>query len=315
MSETNVTPPSPPTSAASAPQISVVVVTYNHARYIVRAIESVLAQETGRLLEIIVSEDASTDGTRRIVEDLAARDPRIRLLLSERNLRSNEVVARAIRAARGEYLCILDGDDFWIARDKLERQAAELDGDPAASACFHNAAIVHDDDEQAGDECWTPPTQPKRLGKADIWRGNPFATCAGMLRRSALQDLGPWYADFFPITDWPLYVLCAMHGDLKFVDEVVGAYRLHDGGLFSSRPGADKLRMTSRFYSRMKSVVDARNRKLAARGGAHYFLEWAQEYAHAGQRRLQRLCLWYAARAGVLHKGFPWRLWLKAAMA
>src|SRR4051794_18694233 len=76
--------------------VSVLLVTHNHARFIEQAVESVLAQETSRSFELIVSEDTSTDGTREIVEELAGRDPRIRTLYSERNLKSNEPVLRAL---------------------------------------------------------------------------------------------------------------------------------------------------------------------------------------------------------------------------
>ncbi|UXN72363.1 glycosyltransferase [Devosia sp. A8/3-2] len=82
--------------------VTALIVTYNHAGFIAAAIDSALAQQTNFDVEIIISEDASTDGTRAIVEDYAARFPgRIRLLLSETNLRSNETVARGLRAARG----------------------------------------------------------------------------------------------------------------------------------------------------------------------------------------------------------------------
>ena len=107
--------------------VSVIVVTYNHAPFICQALESVAAQQTTRSIEIIVSEDCSTDGTTEIVETFAEREPRARLLVSSHNLRSNEVVARAIRGARGRYICVLDGDDYWTSPTKVERQATLLD--------------------------------------------------------------------------------------------------------------------------------------------------------------------------------------------
>lgn len=295
------------------PEISVVVVTYNHARFVGRAVESVLSQVTARPFEIIISEDCSTDGTREIVRDFAARDPRVRLILSERNMRSNEVVARGIRAAKGKYVCILDGDDFWTVPDKLERQATILDGDLQASACFHNAVIVIGSSMEPGEDRWTSSAQATRTGANEIWRGNPFATCAGMLRRDALAKLGDWYAGLFPITDWPLYILAASHGELIFVDEVVGAYRLHEQGMFSSKPGDEKLRMTSGLYRRMKSAMGPDYHRAANRGGFLYFLEWAQEHARAGDDRLKRLCLWHAAKAGSFSPSLPWRRLLAVA--
>jgi glycosyltransferase involved in cell wall biosynthesis len=100
--------------------VSVLVVTYNHARFVREALDSALAQRLPQPFEILVSEDCSTDGTREIVQEYAERRPHlIRLLLSERNLHSNQVVARGFRAARGRYLALLDGDDYWTDEGKL----------------------------------------------------------------------------------------------------------------------------------------------------------------------------------------------------
>ena len=87
-----------------------------------QALDSALAQRLPQPYEILVSEDCSTDGTREIVQEYAESHPHVvRLLLSERNLHSNEVVARGFRAARGRYVALLDGDDYWTSDDKLRR--------------------------------------------------------------------------------------------------------------------------------------------------------------------------------------------------
>src|SRR4051794_38896574 len=112
--------------------------TYNHAPYIAQALESALAQTLSAPFEILVSEDCSTDGTREIVLRYADRDPRIRLLLSHSNLRSNEVVARGLRAARGRYVALLDGDDYWTSPTKLQAQVEFLEARPGFSICFHD---------------------------------------------------------------------------------------------------------------------------------------------------------------------------------
>jgi glycosyltransferase involved in cell wall biosynthesis len=287
--------------------VSVLLITYDHARYIRRAAASVLSQQSSRGFELIISEDASTDGTREMVQEIAASDPRVRLLLSDRNLKSNETIARAIRAARGAYVCILDGDDHWLADDKIERQAELLDRHPDASACFGNAVIVRGDAAEGGGERWTAADHPVRTTLAQMWRGNPFATAAGMLRRAALDRLGDWYADCFPYTDWPLYLLCAEHGDLLFADAPVAAYRLHDGGAVSALPNAERLRLTARFYRQMQRVDGGRWRAAASCGGADYFRRWASVYRRAGEPRLARQCARLALGIGGLSRAFPLR--------
>ncbi|OWK21909.1 hypothetical protein AJ88_12870 [Mesorhizobium amorphae CCBAU 01583] len=106
---------------------------------------------------------------------------------------------------------------------------------------------------------WTPADQKPIVMQRDIWEGNPFATCAGMMRTACVRNVPSWYADFFPITDWPLYVLCAKTADLAFVDEVAGVYRLHPGGLVSALPNR-------RSWMRSKDSTGAWRRSWTLRG-------------------------------------------------
>ncbi|QUT05686.1 glycosyltransferase [Sphingobium phenoxybenzoativorans] len=294
------------------PDISVILCTYNHEPFVAHAIDTVLTQHTEYTFELIISEDASTDRTTDIVREAASRDPRIRLFLSPVNLRSNEVVARGIRAARGRYMCLLDGDDHWLVRDKLERQARLLDHHLDASACFHNALIVRDGMETS-DTRWTPATQPYRTNSFDIWRGNPFATAAGMIRTASLFRLGRWYEAMFPITDWPLYILSSETGDLLFIDEPVAAYRLHEGGMFTSLPGRAKLDMISRTYRAMDEAFEGHRRLHARNGSRDYFLGWAERYFGLGDRKEAWHCLKLAIRTGGIPFGIsPARRWVRA---
>ena len=110
--------------------------------------------------EILISEDCSTDGTREIVQEYAERHPHlVRLLLSERNLHSNEVVARFAPPA-GRYVALLDGDDYWTSDDKLQAQVAFLDARPDLTICFHNAQVVDERSQRSG-RLWNAPGQPE----------------------------------------------------------------------------------------------------------------------------------------------------------
>lgn len=273
-------------------KVSVVVVTYNHASYVERALDSVLAQDFDAPFEVLVSEDCSTDGTRAIVERFQARHPnQIRLLLSERNLRSNAVVARAFSAARGEYVALLDGDDYWTSSRKLAMQSAHLDAHPDEALCFCNAIVVNGDDRAIDGRLWTPPHQPSRATLADIWGGNFIATCSAMFRRSVLPVIPAWYDACFPVTDWPLYVLYAEHGDIGYIPEVMAAYRLHEGGLYSPLPAAAKLRSVDELYRAMNEGTARRHETIARRAHRRFFLDWAREHLKRGEMALARTAL------------------------
>jgi glycosyltransferase involved in cell wall biosynthesis len=288
-------------------RVTALVMTYNHRPFIAAALESALAQRTRFAYELLVSEDCSTDGTREIVLDYARRHPdRIRLILSERNLRSNAVVARGIAAARGEFIALLDGDDAWTSSDKLQKQVDFLDAHPQCALCFHNAKVVHEDGSREP-WLWTPPGQKPVSTIEDIWRGNLFATASGMLRRSALADIPPWYDALFPITDWPLYILAAQHGDIGYIDEVMSVYRYHPGGLYSSTSEWEKLEATARFYRVMDANTGRRYHRTIQSAHSTYFFEWAEEYLKRRDVLRAQRCLWRSLSGGGIGEGVSWR--------
>ncbi len=296
--------------AGKQPLVTVLIVTYNHRRYITAAVESVLTQRTRFPVEILISEDASTDGTRDIVTGYADRHPeRIRLLLSERNIRSNEVVARGLRQARGRYVALLDGDDFWCDPDKLQRQVDFLEGNPGCTAVFHNAWTTAGDAPSG--ERWTPGETAPRMDLQTLMEGNPYATCAGMLRADCVRDVPQWYAGFFPITDWPLYALCALRGDLAFVDEVVGVYRLHAASEFSSQPTATRLDAVQGFYRRLAKCAPPPLAKAARGGCSRYFFDWSEAYLAQGDLALARSCFRRSLLGGGLGRTVPRRAALR----
>lgn len=272
--------------------------TCNHEPFIARAIESALMQVTSFPVEILISEDDSTDNTRGIVRDYAERYPdRIRLLLSKKNLRSNEVVRRGLQAARGRYIALLDGDDFWTSPHKLQKQVDFLLQHPECSMCFHNAVVVdHEDREHSG--LWTPPHQKEMSDLADIWRGNFIATCSAMLRADYVRDVSEWYNPFFPITDWPLYIVSAERGPIGYLSEVMGAYRLHQGSMYSSLPNAKKLESVATFYKRMNAALDFRHDRTARAGAGQFFFDWTEEYCRQGNLQLAGYALKLCRESG-----------------
>lgn len=266
-------------------KVSVLVMTYNHEKFIRQALDSVAMQETNFEYEILISEDCSTDRTREIVLEFQKEHPdKVRLLLSKKNIHSNEIVVRGIRAARGEYIAMLDGDDYWTSPLKLQKQADFLDGHPECSLCFHNARIFHEDSGQNGSN-WTPPGQKEISTLEDIWMGNFIATCSTMFRRGLIGDIPEWYNDFFPITDWPLHILNAEHGKIGYIDEVMGVYRYHSGGLYSPFSETKKQQETLKFYRTINKYLNYRYNKIVKIAISRYFFEWAEEYQNRGDRK------------------------------
>jgi succinoglycan biosynthesis protein ExoO len=120
-------------SNTAAPYVSVIVPAYNIAGYLERALDSALAQ-TMSDLEVIVVDDASSDATFEVASSVASRDARVRVLPNESNSGLSASRNRAMHAARGEWIALLDGDDAWLP-ERLERMMAYA----------NNADVISDD--------------------------------------------------------------------------------------------------------------------------------------------------------------------------
>lgn len=307
-------------------KVSVVVVTYNHERFIAEALDSVLRQRTPFPVEVIVSEDFSTDRTRAVIEGYRDRYPeRIRLLLSERNLNDNTVLSRALTAARGEYVALLDGDDWWTSTEKLARQVRVLDADRAATICFHNVEVVYEDrhirphpyhlDRPVHTVSKGRPRP--RSGLEDLIGGNFIQTCSVMFRASALGDIPEWYAAL-PVGDWPLYILLAGKGHILYLDDVLAAYRVHAQGYWSARLSTNKdvadIERLLETYAVLDRHLSGRYHDIVERDSS--YLHRAAAAALLRQRRISRALVHWRAygravgpRAGLVDRA----LWVNAA--
>ncbi|MFT6211636.1 MAG: glycosyltransferase involved in cell wall biosynthesis [Bacteroidia bacterium] len=124
-------------------KVSVGILTYNHGLFIKRAVEHVLSQEVDFDCAIVIADDCSTDNTVAEVEALIRNYPgRIRLLKSSQNVGIYNNSRRLLRACGGDYIAMLDGDDWWSYSGKLQAQIELLEKHPDASGCFHDAEIA-----------------------------------------------------------------------------------------------------------------------------------------------------------------------------
>jgi glycosyltransferase involved in cell wall biosynthesis len=231
------------------PKVSVLVTTYNHERFIAQAVESALMQRTDFPFEIVVGEDCSTDRTREILLELQERSPQpLRLMLHENNIGGPRNVATVLAACRGEYVAMLEGDDYWTHTSKLQKQVDALDAHDDWSACFHVARMVFEDhnlEPRLYPEAWFKDA----VTIDDLLSENMICTCSVMFRRDLLGVLPAWHQEVLP-GDWAIHILNANRGPIGFLSDVMANYRVHAQGLWSGRSSAEQhaevLRMLSR---------------------------------------------------------------------
>ena len=130
----------------SNPLVSIVCITYNHEPYLRQALDSFLMQKTLFAYEIVLAEDCSSDGTRKICEEYAVKYPDIiHYIWSDNNVGAVENEARAIRAAKGKYIALCEGDDYWTDVKKLQKQVSFMESHPEYSVTFHRYKIHYED--------------------------------------------------------------------------------------------------------------------------------------------------------------------------
>jgi glycosyltransferase involved in cell wall biosynthesis len=238
-------------------EVTVLLTTYNHEKYIGQALDSVLMQETNFDFEIVILEDCSTDSTRDIVIAYQKRYPdRIRLRLADRNQCSRKPFTDAFQSAPSRHIAILDGDDYWTSPKKLQKQVEFLEAHPECALCFHNALRIYEDGNR-GSLPYNPADQKRISVLEDILQSNFIAGCAAMVRKDVLGGFPEWFHNL-PWGDWPLYLLCAQHGKIGYIDEILGVYRIHGQGFWSKLDAIQKLEGLIAFYETMNANLDFR---------------------------------------------------------
>ena len=216
-------------------RVSVCMVTYNQKNYIAEAIESVLMQKTNFKIQLLVGDDASTDGTREIVRQYAEKYPDIvKPIFHEKNVGPFANSMSVYKAAKTEYVAILDGDDYWTDENKLQKQVNYLDKNKKCSICYHNTRITFENMLQK-DVIW--PSKAYRFGKeiltiADLAIRNPMYTNSILYRwRFADENIEDLIPEELCPGDYFIALLHAEKGNIGFIDEVMSVYRRHDGGM------------------------------------------------------------------------------------
>ncbi len=220
---------------SEAPLISICSTTYNLEGYIAQAMESWLVQETGYSFEIVICDDCSTDNTRKIIREFEQKHPgKIRLIEAAKNQGMLPNFIASLNEARGKYIAVCDGDDYWIDPHKLQKQVRFLEEHPDFTACYTNSWVL---DESSGEQkiakgqIWDVAGSAELLLHDDFQKENvPLSPghISGFVFRNILQNKYPdWFYQVDGVTDFPLYMMLSKYGKAKFINELTSVYRNH----------------------------------------------------------------------------------------
>ena len=216
---------------SSEPLVTVLCIAFNQSKYIAQALDSLLAQVTNFQYEIVVHDDASTDGTCDIIREYEKANPGI---LSVNYESQNQFSKNGVQFlkdmyinAKGKYIAICEGDDYWTDVYKLQKQVDFLEKHYQYSIVFHRVNVFTEGSTK-GQFLFPDPKENSKFTVNNLLRRNFIQTNSVMYRRQEYFELPTRITPF----DWYMHLYHAQYGEIGFIDEVMSSYRRHPGGLW-----------------------------------------------------------------------------------
>lgn len=303
--------------------LSVIMTTYNHEQYIAQAIESVLRQQTSFRIEIVIGEDCSTDRTLNIALDYQAQYPEaIHIIRSDRNVGWRENYRRTIEAAKGKYIAMLDGDDYFTHRKKLQMQVDMLEADEGLGMCYTRSERI----DESGTTTLYPEGECVTTFEAML-RRNPAENCTVVARRDMVMryydEIRPAEHPEWLTDDLPMWLWFAATGRYGAIDCPTAVHRVLSYSVSHSPDYKKKIAFVDSLYD-ISLWYDSRYNNSAMRHELlttkHNTALWVlsfngtlREYITRWRRDVKehRELIKNIAAYGLFAKKILWRMWRK----
>jgi glycosyltransferase involved in cell wall biosynthesis len=235
-----------------SPTVSVIMATYNHADFVKQAIESVLAQQ-GVDFEFLITDDGSTDRTGDVVASI--KDSRIRFYPNDQNRGACVVTNELIERTSGEFIALINSDDYWTVPDKLAYQVEIMHKNPGVGACFGRARFVDKNDREivkASLSFGAVFDQENRSQGQWLRRFFDFGNCichpTMLIRKSCYEKLGMYNNRFRQLPDYDMWIRLVKCYEIFISDRELINYRILTGENVSCHSAANSIRIINEHY-------------------------------------------------------------------
>jgi glycosyltransferase involved in cell wall biosynthesis len=243
------------------PLLSICCITYNHEKFIREAVDSFLMQKTNFMIEIIIHDDASTDNTAKIINEYAVKYPNIiKTILQNENQFSQKrfsFLSDLFKIAKGKYIALCEGDDYWVDSYKLQKQVDFLEKNPEYSFCFTNSKISNErSDSDIYSECVMIRFLDKSVLDTQDLLKRWFIPTATVLFRNYNDFVLPNWFKYIDNADYPLEILLSLRGKVKYLNYVSSVYRYHDSNISLEISGYRQMISTIFIYQNINILTD-----------------------------------------------------------
>ncbi len=236
-------------------KVSVCIITYNHEKFIATAIDSVICQSTNFEYELVIGDDCSTDKTRDILVEYLKRHPeKIRLFLRKENIGAMQNFINTIKACKGEYIAMLEGDDYWTDRYKLHKQVDFLEKNSDYGLVHSDYDIFYQDNTR---RCTSVnKSNDKSISVGNVYNEllirNFICTPTVLFRGSFIRD-----SNFFNsliihnwlLGDWPMWLEISAKSKVGYIDTSMATYRMHQGSITNHSSKLARFEFIKSMYS------------------------------------------------------------------
>jgi len=230
------------------PKVTVIIPTYNRANLLPRAIKSVLNQ-TLKDFELIIVDDASTDNTREVVEEIQKKDKRIKYIRLDKNSGAPAHPKNVgIQNAKGDYIAFLDHDDEWLP-EKLEKQIQLFKNPKKKNLGFVGCNLLVIDDNKI--RKYIIPKYTDNFQKL-LLTNFIFSSSGVMVKKSVIDNVGLFDESLKNADDWDMWIRIAQKYNFDFVPEFLFRYYLHENNTTKLTPLEFKIKDIEGIFKKYK---------------------------------------------------------------
>jgi glycosyltransferase involved in cell wall biosynthesis len=256
------------------PQVSIIVPSFNYARYLPLTIKSVLSQSYSDF-ELIITDDCSTDGSREIVEEWRRLDDRVTPVFHGVNRGLSAARNSALAVSRGKLVAFCDADDLWLP-DKLKAQVECFRSVSAPGIVYSDSAIIDSEGNLTGKRFSQLYHRKGQVTSGDLFeelcQRNFLCVPTVVMRREAVEYAGGFDERLRSLEDWVCWTRASKNYQFYYIDDALAQYRIHGASLSGNSKSMDHNRVKA-IEALLQSFPDirptVRSKMLYALGSSH----------------------------------------------
>jgi len=236
---------------------------YEHEQFVAKAIESVLAQKCDFPLELIITNDASSDRSDQICQRYAdEHQDVIKYINNSSNIGMHESFAILWRTCSADLVAFCEGDDYWVDEDKLQKQVNLLEENPHWNLCGGKAQVIEKvtNNEWAVTHHVCPRLEKSEYCFEEMISSYSFHFSTVVLKKSSVT-FPDWFKSVYCV-DRPIYLLAVENATAGYLSDVVSSYRIHESGNWSSLSSLRRAEQSTDLFTKLKKHFGNKYRRV-----------------------------------------------------